>query len=626
MKGRKLALGLANLVSRQLREAYIVHDGLTLRPLKIGPHRVDDNASPSDLPSPLPSPYPGRRAAFNSKLEAELRGACAAVLLNTKPSHHYTPPAPKPALDYEAIKTSIDPRPVLPVTPPPGEKHPSRAYSYRPDATVDELFIKLDTHDTPMASRSKTPVAANVKSLTPDATLRPRVAKTVISPLPDATLRPHVTNRSLSGDTHRSTPHTDSTEYPWNSSTAPTSAAITPARTSKRASSQMPTDQDSTIKLDASAIEWMRNELERRRAAADEQPAPSTLSRVPSRTLGRSRSIRSLRDNIKEYIRPSTAGSASRDNSRPPSRAESSSSRRSDNKERDSDMRGGWRSWGRTLNVSRSNSQRGRDDTQKSLPKSEVDLNRELPPLPSLDQWTDTVAEPQESQTPILKYRAPTQKKEPIDNDVGEKAEIIADRLGSPARNRPEVYQTTRSFKSAAATKMPKLGAARSSDNLLPRSKSETFAHPTRPAPTVRAVTTNHRDALAQSAVSYPCLPSTYIGFCQHRNYDSSDIPSPISSTSGSYRGATHRKKVDNSTSNKPDNEAKYHRKMEVVSPRSPPLVAPSKESGDKKAWWNLKAISKKGSASWMNQLEKMGVKDGVLIDDENCDSPHIRY
>ncbi|KAG9535558.1 hypothetical protein KCU84_g24955, partial [Aureobasidium melanogenum] len=91
MKGKKLALGLAHL---------------------IGPHKADDRV-PSSTPkeSPPPSPYPGRRAPLSSKVESDLRLACAGILVNTKPSHQYVPPdEPKQALDYDAIKRSASTR------------------------------------------------------------------------------------------------------------------------------------------------------------------------------------------------------------------------------------------------------------------------------------------------------------------------------------------------------------------------------------------------------------------------------------------------------------------------------------------------------------------------------------
>ncbi|KAI4728176.1 hypothetical protein E4T49_04075 [Aureobasidium sp. EXF-10728] len=620
MKAKQLAMGLAHL---------------------IGPNKADDRMPPStSKESPPPSPYPGRRTALSAKVESDLRLACAGVLLNTKPSHQYVPPdalaaalreEPKQALDYDTIKRSastrksLDSRPFPPRTDSADDRNPLR-YAYRPDAPIDQLFGKPDPtldpvqsilgkpkHDTPMGSRAKTPVPNSVLSPASDAATRPRVAK-----------------RSVSGETDGSTPITDATEYHWSTSTAPTSAAITPARTSKRDSSHiMPVETEHAIKNDATAIEWMRKELERRRQkqAAEEEQAQAAmqpLSRAPSRA----RSIRSLRDNIKEYIRPSS----SRGNSRPPSRSASRASERSESRSQDPEIRGGWRSWGRTLkkehaqtDVSRSNSRRGRTGDSPKLSnskKSEINLNRELPPLPSLDQWKDEpIAPPTRTapQAPVPTHR-PAQKS--VDSVMSEKDEIIAIRLGSPVRDKPEVYMPTRSPRYAAATKMQHLGSAHTSDNLLPRNTSARRDRTPEPtSSTVRAIASQPEPKYVSSRTRSPSNPAYSVapGFSQHRNYDSSNIPTPLGSISST--STRNKSKPRDKAPSKPDKP----RQLKGVQVRSPPPVPP-KEAGDKKAWWNLKAKNKK-PATWMDQLEKMGgVKDGVLIPDEGCDFPHIRY
>lgn len=596
--------------------------------------------------SPPPSPYPGHRAPLPTKVESDLRLACAGILLNTKPSHHYVAPdaqstAPqeaKQALDYDAIKRSASTlkaqtsRPFPPRTDSADDKHPLK-YAYRPDAHIDQLFDKSDPavdpvqsllgkskHDTPMGSRAKTPVP------------------NLLSPGSDAGVRPHVAKRSLSGETNGSTPITDATEYHWSTSTAPTSAAITPARTSKRESSHAPVEQEQTIKNDASAIEWMRTELERRRrqqAAEEEQAALPPLSRAPSRSRS-IRSIRSIGDHIKEYIRPSSSGGPN--NSRAPSRSTSRSSLRSDSKSQDPEIRGGWRSWGKTLKkehaqtgISRSNSSRGRAESPNpSKPKkTELNLNRELPPLPSLDQWKDeqpTLPTRVAPQAPPLTHHpvhpAHSRNTKSVDSVMSEKDEIIAARLGSPAREKPEVYIPTRSPRHNAAPQMPNLGAVHANDGLFPRSKSA--ARSRNPEPTsssIRAIS-SHQGGSTTSRVrspSNPAFSSPSTGFSQHRNYDSSSIPTPLGSISSSS--------INKKPSEKPATSSKHdHKQRTGIVVRSPPPVPP-KEVSDKKAWWNLKAKSKK-PATWMDQLEKMGgVKDGILIpDDDACGAPHIRY
>jgi hypothetical protein len=606
--------------------------------------------------SPPPSPYPGHRGPLSTKIESDLRLACAAVLLNTKPSHQYVAPdltstaipETKQALDYDAIKRSASTlqsqssRPFPPRTDSAEDKH-SLKYAYRPDANIDQLFSKSDPavdpvqsilgkskHDTPMGSRAKTPVP-----------------NTILSPASDVGVRPHDTKRSLSGETNGSTPITDVTEYHWSTSTAPTSAAITPARNSKRASSHIPVEQESAIKNDTSAIEWMRNELERRRlrqAAEEEQAALPALSRAPSRSRS-IRSIRSLRDNIKEYIRPSSAGG-----SRPPSRSTSRSSLRSDSKSQDPEIRGGWRSWGKTLkkehaqtDVTRSDSIRGRGESPK-LPhskKSEINLNRELPPLPGLDQWKDldqwkSLDHPKEVQpapparsapAPPLTHHPvhPEHKRKPksVDSVMNEKDEIIAARLGSPLKDKPDVYVPSRSPRVTAAPKMPNLASAYTSDSLLPRSKSAARARtPDLTSSSIRTVSSHQGGDSTSSRVrspSNPAFSSPSAGFSQHRNYDSTSIPTPLGSISSTS--------VNKKPSERPGTSNKNDHKSRQIIVRSPPAVPP-KAAGDKKAWWNIKGKTKK-PATWMDQLEKMGgVKDGILIPDDGdaCNAPHIRY
>ena len=92
--------------------------------------------------------------------------------------------------------------------------------------------------------------------------------------------RPRTAPRSDSIHTRGSTPLTDVTEYPWTSSTAPTSAAITPARNSQRASSharQSWSGSSSAPKFVTGDAESMREELEKHKRAQEEAKAQQEL-------------------------------------------------------------------------------------------------------------------------------------------------------------------------------------------------------------------------------------------------------------------------------------------------------------------------------------------------------------
>lgn len=619
--------------------------------IEMGPHRADDRIPGAPVVSPPPSPYPGRRAPLPTKTENELRTACAGVLVNTKPSHHYVPedhsnpPVNKPQLDYEAVKRSAsmrrsqDSRPAMPRADSADTTHPVK-YTYRPDATIDQLFTPVDSTNDLIHSNH---IKRKDDTLSPNRSKTPVPIK-VVSPSGDVIERPRPAQRSLSAGTTDSTPHTDVTEYPWSTSTAPTSAGITPARTSKRASSHMQADQEQASKVDAAAIEWMRMELDRRRnkeANVKEAPAPQPPSRPPSRA-------RSIRNNIKEYIRPSTAN-ASRESSRPVSRSASRGSLRAESQDRSRDIsfRGGWRSWGRTRkdeatsDISRSGSLRGRSETRQTSTanKSDINLNRELPPLPSLDQWKDEPSPP--NPIPVQKHQSAKSRhgkaSKSLDSNMSEKDEIIAARLGSPVKERPDAYQPTRSPMTSTSTKMPVFGSAHTHDNVASsasvhssstprRSKSTTRLHSRNASSTLRvvpsasdipAVPLRRKNSINYSRIRSPGSPlsgdtdfasSPSTGFSQHRNYNSSKRPPALN-------GPKTEK-----TTQKHAYEQKYRHVMEVLKARSPPPVPPK---DDKKAWWNLRAKSRKPS-NWMDELERKGIRDGVI--DEACGAPVIRY
>lgn len=666
---------------------------------KIVPSRTDDKAT-GTLPtthfsqdiSPPSSPYPGRRPPLSTLLESELRFACTGVLQNTKLSHIIAPDepsrGPKPQLDYAAIKKSAvkspdnttqrDPSSRRPV---PGSldvaEHDAPAsankyrYPYKPDTALEDLFPAGDSTHESIQAGINLPVAVQEPEKHKRTKSSRSLGQTVTANGED---RLRDAKRTGSRETSGSTPQTDVTEYPWSLSTAPTSAGVTPARASKRASAHIQAEQEpTTSKNDISAIECMRNDLDKRR----KQQAPSH-SRQPSHTEfpdtlppSRPRSrARSITRSIKEYIRPNTAGNASRDPSRPPSRTASRASHRTgtSERERSPSTRGGWRSWGLSRkdevngDLSRSSS-RGRSENRKgNSSKSRVNLNRELPPLPSLQTWKQ--AESAEKSNHVANLVSPTLRpKNSMQQDslgrprastaVSEKEEIVAARLGTPvAKAKPEVYQPSRPPKSTSKGNVlavsPAMAIARTTDpdrearnrdrdfgleDLVPTNTRETWTHQpststnssrhpqisvnARNAPVTqtsydhnssihgrhRSVNFSRIASPGEPPVGTRELASSAPSFSQHRNYDKADIPPALNSN----------------TNNRLDTKYRYEAEINSFSP--PPV--PPKD--DRKGWWPIKSKQKK-PATWMDQLEKLGVKDGVLVDDEVAGSPVIRY
>lgn len=168
-------------------------------------------------------------------------------------------------------------------------------------------------------------------------------------------------------------------------STAPTSASLPSGGNSNRRSRQL--DNPAAV-ADAQAAEWMRQELEKKNKADALQPQTQSTAavRLPSRST-------SIKDKINGYVFPTAR-------SRTLSRATSKASLRTASTDDDQNLqRNGsqsrFRTWGlplRSGSKSRPGSSKGpvEDSADPAHADSHtVNLNRELPPLPGLDQWKE---------------------------------------------------------------------------------------------------------------------------------------------------------------------------------------------------------------------------------------------
>lgn len=722
---------------------------------KIAPSRSDEkHIEATNIPyspdgSPPPSPYPGRRAPLPPKIEAELRVACLGVLTNQRPSHIHPVIADEPSktsvkaqLDYAAIKKSIDKPADVPQRADETRAAIDRSqFAYKPDLPIAELFsataATLPNRASSVRRRDEVLAVDPLHRRTRSGTLPNTIPIRIPAPLNASVERPKFTQRSTSQrsnsqrsashDTDGSSPQTDVAEEPWSTSTAPTSAGVTPARASKRTSTHITSEPDPSLKSDT-PMEWIRSELDKRskQRAASRGRMPSehekndtrASSRAPSRTrsIKSTRSVRSIKsitssvkDGIREYIRP---GSSSRDPSRPGSRSASRAARAalSDHDRHDRGLatrpppRRDWRNWGRSHkedgsttsgDVSRSNSTRGRSEDRKTSTKADINLNRELPPLPSLTQWKEYeqtepphiasmkspasrskssfTSDRQAQQLPAMVKQPTGMVNQPLGtvnrSVMSEKDEIVAARLGSPtSRSKPEVYQPTRpqqpNASSVKATPYSSTGVARTTDNDrglkdgglridftlddLMGSSAATPAHshsrsfssdvhalgprPRKPLPSKEGHSRSgssvsrgcsnkqaHSHTPSESSKSSGSLTGAAAhGFSRHRKYETTDIPPALNSNV-----ANQGRKVESSkTSDEglpPDSRYQHRVGIQQLSPPQPPA------KDDKKGWWHLKQKQKK-QATWMDQLEKLGIRDGVLLDDSVAGSPVVRY
>ncbi|PSN73904.1 hypothetical protein BS50DRAFT_627282 [Corynespora cassiicola Philippines] len=327
---------------------------------------------------PLNSPFISRRP-LDPKTEQELRAACALILQNFKPSDHGMDADPK--LDFGAFNRRKEQQRSGPTT----SKVQRPAASSADQRSAQEARKQNRRTDTAVMSYPDLPMQANTGRRRADQGMAADKEKDARkNPKSSSSDKPRssAARAELDSDDGKSvgTPLTGSSDpQHHNGSTAPTSAALTSGGNSKRASRQF---ESAAALADAQATEWMRQELEKRRQQLGSQPAPPPEPQVPVRPLSRAKSIRS---EIKEYIFP---GSTSLSRTQSHESMTSSSSQQP----RRSGSQHGWRSWGlQRITSSRNNSRpgtsKGRIESQDQDKKGELNLNRELPPLPSLDSW-----------------------------------------------------------------------------------------------------------------------------------------------------------------------------------------------------------------------------------------------
>lgn len=337
-----------------------------------------------------------------------------------------------------------------------------------------------------------------------------------------------------------------------------------------------------TDPADSESTECMRQDRGKQ-DSSHPQARPSTAVRPPSRA-------RSIRDNIKEYVFPGT-------NSRSLSRAPSHGSLRTMNTNISQDSSTadpppsatGWRSWALPRrSTSRSSSRPGTskgntEEAEQPKKTNAVNLNRELPPLPSLDSWKDSVVEPEKEPKPIS----------PI----------------SPSTS-THIANLMRPQQPSAAAK----------NKAHRRSGSDTLAMQYTASLAARSPTNNkHAQSESRSKTLTPdslaVTGSTLVGSASTSNFGHVRQGSGSTSTpkkSGEIMNFSHKLSMDTPARSTYSNEVKVSRKEE-------------QKSRLKKVFsgWMSK---KEKKDDWMHRIEKEGVKEGVMVQNGAADPPVVRY
>ncbi|KAF2086490.1 hypothetical protein K490DRAFT_66682 [Saccharata proteae CBS 121410] len=630
---------------------------LNITPIK-GPSRAETKAlkeslATREIHSPTStSPFINRRI-LTPKLEAELRAACEAILQD---DNSYGAAAAQqandPKTDYQALQRTMktmqahvnhkrtDTNPSAQAQLPARSKSTastSNRYAYKPEKPLQDLFPATDSTN-PMvqanisrrrefsAPGQEPPVPPCSKSVRQQEHVPTRTApRTVSNDRPTTAPAPRCMDSS---DASYATPLSSTTDnHRHHLSTGMTS--LDPlSRNSKRNSQHLFNTEDAASRADAEAASWMKMACEPGREGR-EQPPPTRMSRAASIS-------RSIRSEVKEYFRPSSSGlsrSASKESLR---RKESVTA------EPQGAPTHGWRSWSLQrkpssggLGASRSGSVKrsaslgglgGREEGKGGDTKQELNLNRELPPLPSLDQWyelqQESGADGSPKQPHIAALMQPKTRGRSDDSPLSQSQK-----------------QKGKQCETGTARKVPppiKVGSATRVDGA--GNPLDEYPRPGKPKSPMREDSGNldFDDLMSVMRHKYevddapPQLPSPSFTVSTH-SHDSQQR----------QRRPSMKISIDHWRGEMPN----FSKKISMEAPRKARLNAgpgqfktsvvlgaddaeARQAKGLRKVFSSMGLGGKKAKKeqTWMDRVERAGIREGVLVHDEAAGSPVIRY
>ncbi|KAF2652745.1 hypothetical protein K491DRAFT_34583 [Lophiostoma macrostomum CBS 122681] len=548
---------------------------------------------------PLNSPFISRQK-IDVQTERELRRACALILQNFKPSDHGLDADPK--LDFQGMnrrrdrehKSGSEPVKVRRPTGAPAEAAGPRDARRLRDKADDVKYHP----DLPMQANTgrRREGHSEHREKEKDAE-RGRSVRSPPQEVPRTATMDSDDAKSLG------TPLTSSTDaHLNNASTAPTSAALTSGRSSKRDSHYL----DNPAVADAQAAEWMRQELEKRRQQLTSQSSDPE-QKAPARPPSRARSI-------KEFFSPGSR-SLSRSQSRDSLRT--TDSHASSQEPKRSGSAHGWRSWSlqrksSSRTTSRPGTSGGRLGSQEPEKKAELNLNRELPPLPSLDSWN------QQGET------------KPKEKRKSQAAGAHIATMMRPQEQQQQDYAAAvrrHHRRSGSDTLALRYTNTSHSHTPLPPAKSPSMK---RPAP--RTDASMDFDEMMSRMDSTHDLNSHLALHSPGRSYHEPSIQSPKQSSDRTHLELPNFSRKISSENARPTRsqgfDHAYHNVVQIAP--HPDMRHQESKSVLKKVFggWMKKGSSnaKTLEVNWMKQLERNGVKEGVMVLDEAAVAPVVRY
>ncbi|KAF2431785.1 hypothetical protein EJ08DRAFT_696267 [Tothia fuscella] len=633
-----------------------------LAPLKI-PSRADNRALKAALElsnfdaspvSPPLSPFIDRRP-LDSRTEAQLYAACASIVKG------YSGDDDQAKLNFSGLHQTkgVQPSQYAPV-PVKGRSQsashlpaivqpvhvPHSRHASKPDMTYRKPITESRSAHDLVSSHQTVPFPPRTSSATGP------VRTTHLDPMPKSPMRPK-TAPVDSSEVSYATPKSASTDQHFNyPSTGITSAAITPAhashRESGRGTKQFVLDnasyQAAISEADNDAAVWMKAEQERRRMAFQSTEAPQP---PPTRS-----SNRGWKSDLADFVRPRISIG-----SRSASRDRNSHSRKASENVRPGSSQG-WRSWGLNRRpsktslaeprVSSDQVERPSGEIQSPLQRKEPDLNRELPPLPSLDTWQ----EPEPESAPgthianLMRKKSKSQRKSSarhtmktiatIDTHVemleASAMPILKPELIKNAKSPDLKLQQSTSPMSASKSIFTDRGQAEDSIRKQSVSHSKTnsgdscFSPPDTASPgPERSLDSNGIQERFKETKhvtkSTKSLPMSY----ERRPSDATTAPGTRPMTRDG-KAPNFSRKISIDTQGRIYDPHHPNIVQITALPQMPPR-RPANFAALRKVLSKLELKDKnKPMLTWMDRFEKDGIKSGVLVQENASPAPFVRY
>ncbi|KAF2735956.1 hypothetical protein EJ04DRAFT_575757 [Polyplosphaeria fusca] len=600
-------------------------------------HRPEHRREPSkESEISLNSPFINRRS-LSPKVEQELRAACAVILQDFKPSDHVFTEEAKRAAEIEKLKRKQyqqqhqqqqqqmhqqrqeqrqDANAVRVHRPTGAPQEPRSAHEARQPPKRVDSGVKVKPYP-------ELPVQANTARRRTENGEEQDLRLSIKSPSSD-TSRSAAARHEIDSDdgTSVTTPLTGSTDNANNGSTAPTTVAMTSSMSSKRASHQF---DNAAAVADAQAAEWMRHELERRRHQMGSQVPIE--QKAPARPPSRARSIKS---EIKEYIFP-----GSRSLSRTQSRESLRSNGAASSNEQRAGTSYGWRSWGlqrksSSRSSSRPTTSKGRIESSEPE-KKEINLNRELPPLPSLDSWDKQEQIKQElpkKEQPKREYRKSGVQGAHIATMMRsqEQSQGQQDYAAAVRRHHRRSGSDTLAMRySNSQSNKPAPHPVRSSSHLKAQAQA-TDAQRRSFHPTASSMDFDQMMSAMDSPGFDEQLRLRVNGHAHQRSTSTaSRSPSKMSSDQSRTSAAPNfSRKI--STDVAPIDPMDYYPFQNVVQIKAHNQEIKCDNKGKLRRVFSGWMLRKEKRGDWMQKVEKQGIKEGIMIQDQPALPPVIRY